>query len=153
MLVDTHAYLPPAATLAGITPEDATRRVNGLPHSIGELVAHIAYWQDWFIVRCEGHAEPMASSAALGWPAVAPEDWPAVHERFVTGLERLADIASQQAPDTLVRPAIESPLLAQYSLRDVCEHIAQHNAHHLGQVIVLRQLLGLWPPPSGSYTW
>jgi len=50
-------------------------------------------------------------------------------------------------------PAIEFPSLAHYSRRDVLVHVATHNAHHLGQVILLRQLLGVWPPPSGSWTW
>jgi hypothetical protein len=31
--------------------------------------------------------------------------------------------------------------------------MATHTAHHLGQIIVLRQLLGAWPPPAGSWTW
>jgi hypothetical protein len=32
-------------------------------------------------------------------------------------------------------------------------HVANHNAHHLGQIVLLRQLMGRWPPPSGSWTW
>ena len=51
------------------------------------------------------------------------------------------------------RPAFEFPLLAGYTARDVWEHVGQHNAHHMGQVVILRQFLGLWPPPAGSYTW
>jgi len=31
--------------------------------------------------------------------------------------------------------------------------MAAHNSHHLGQVVLLRLMLGAWPPPSGSYTW
>jgi hypothetical protein len=31
--------------------------------------------------------------------------------------------------------------------------MAAHNPHDLGQVVLLRQMLGAWPPPSGSYTW
>jgi uncharacterized damage-inducible protein DinB len=31
--------------------------------------------------------------------------------------------------------------------------IAAHNSYHLGQVVVLRQMLGAWPPPSGGLTW
>ena len=38
LLVDPHSHLPPAATLAGITAADATRRVAGLPHSIADVV-------------------------------------------------------------------------------------------------------------------
>jgi uncharacterized damage-inducible protein DinB len=31
--------------------------------------------------------------------------------------------------------------------------MAQHNSHHTGQVIVLRQMMAIWPPPSGGLTW
>lgn len=151
LLVDTHPHLSPAATIAGLDPADAVRHVAGLPHSIAEIVAHMAFWQEWFAARSAGRAEPMAATAADGWPA-APA-WPDVADRFLAGLEALATLVAQQPPDDPIVPAIEFPLLADYTYRDVWEHVAQHNAHHLGQIVVLRQLLGVWPPPSGSYTW
>jgi uncharacterized damage-inducible protein DinB len=52
-----------------------------------------------------------------------------------------------------VTPAIEFPPLADYTIRDAMVHVGVHTAHHLGQVVVLRQLMGLWPPPAGSWTW
>ncbi len=52
-----------------------------------------------------------------------------------------------------IAPPIEFPPLANFTIRDALVHMASHNAHHLGQVIILRQIMGLWPPPSGSYTW
>ena len=30
---------------------------------------------------------------------------------------------------------------------------AMHSGHHLGQIITMRQLMGLWPPPGGTITW
>lgn len=153
LLVDTHPHLPPAATLAGLSPDDATRRVAGLPHSIAGIVAHMAFWQDWFTARCHGQDTPMAATAADGWPDAGVDSWPTVCERFLTGLDALAEAVGRQQPDAAIAPPIEFPLLAGYSYRDVWEHVAQHNAHHLGQIVVLRQILGVWPPPSGSYTW
>jgi uncharacterized damage-inducible protein DinB len=35
----------------------------------------------------------------------------------------------------------------------VVAHVAVHTAHHIGQIVTLRQLLGAWPPPQGSHTW
>ena len=32
-------------------------------------------------------------------------------------------------------------------------NFAGHGVYHLGQVVTLRQGLGLWPPPSGGDTW
>lgn len=153
LLVETHTHLPPAATLDAVSSADAVRHVAGLPHSIAEIVAHMAYWQEWFTARCEGRAEAMAASAAMGWPVVTDDDWPALADRFTTGLDRLAEVVSHHEPDAPIEPAIEFGLLTHYSFRDAWEHVAQHNAHHLGQVVVLRQLLGIWPPPAGSYTW
>lgn len=153
LLIDTHAHLSPAATLAELSPADAVRRVTGAPRSVAEIVAHMTYWQAWFADRCEGRAEPIAPTAAIGWPAVRQDDWPALAGRFVAGLDRLAATATSHSLEALVTPTIETPMMAAYTYGDVCEHVALHNAHHLGQVILLRQLMGVWPPPAGSYTW
>jgi hypothetical protein len=33
------------------------------------------------------------------------------------------------------------------------ESIAAHDAYHLNRIVLLRQLFGAWPPPSGGDTW
>ena len=153
LLIDTHSHLAPAASLAELSPADAVRRVAHAPHSIAEIVAHMTYWQAWFTARCEGRAEPMAPTAAIGWPTVRQDDWPALAGRFVAGLDLFAVAVTSRGLEALVTPTIEAPMMAAYSYRDVCEHVALHNAHHLGQVILLRHVMGVWPPPAGSYTW
>ena len=50
-------------------------------------------------------------------------------------------------------PGVEIPVLAKESHGSGIVHAALHNAHHLGQVITLRQLMALWPPPGGTITW
>ena len=150
LLIETYPHMPPPRALEQLATEQAERRLPGATHTIAEIVAHLTFWQDWFIDRCRGEATPMIASAALGWPAVAAGSWPAVHRRFIAGLERAAALDALDEP---VTPAIEFPPLARYSIRDVLVHIAQHNAHHLGQVILLRQMMECWPPPSGSWTW
>jgi uncharacterized damage-inducible protein DinB len=52
-----------------------------------------------------------------------------------------------------ISPAIEFPPLAHHTIGDALLHVSVHNSHHLGQVIVLRQLMGCWPPPAGRHTW
>jgi uncharacterized damage-inducible protein DinB len=153
LLLDTIPYLSPRLVLDGLTPDLAGRRVSGATHSIAELVAHLAFWQDWFCGRCDGTAGPMPTSAATGWPAPDPEGWERVRQRFLEGLERLAAIGSTGDPHRRLDPPIEFPPIATYTVEEVVVHVANHNAHHLGQVVLLRQLLGAWPPPAGSYTW
>ncbi|HTD56006.1 MAG TPA: hypothetical protein VK670_11535, partial [Silvibacterium sp.] len=39
------------------------------------------------------------------------------------------------------------------TLQEELEGEATHSAYHLGRVVLLRQLFGAWPPPSGGDTW
>lgn len=152
LLVDTVAHIPPPHALEGLTLEQAGRTVPGATHSIAELVAHMTFWMEWFVARCEGRAEPPPATAAAGWPAAAPGDWPEFQGRFLAALERLVRLG-EEGLDRPVSPPIEFPPLAHYTIGDALAHAATHNAHHLGQIITLRQIIGCWPPPSGSWTW
>lgn len=153
LLIDTLPFLGPRPALDGLTAELADRRVPGAPHSIAELVAHMAFWQAWFAGRCDGTAGPMPQSAAIGWPAPEPGGWDPLRRRFLDGLERVAALGDAGDQARRLDPPIEFPPLASITVGEVIVHVAAHNAHHLGQVVLLRQLLGAWPPPSGSYTW
>jgi uncharacterized damage-inducible protein DinB len=152
LLIDTNAYNAPGRSLEGLSAEDAGRRIPGAPHTIADIVAHLVYWQDWFTQRALGKGEPMAASASLGWPAETAA-WPDLRARFESGLVALSALDVPGASGVKVTPPIEFPPLANYTVSDVLVHVAQHNAHHLGQVVLLRQLMALWPPPSGSWTW
>lgn len=149
LLMNPVAYMPPTQVLDGLSAEDSARRVPGIRHSIVEIVAHLAFWQAWFLSRCAGVTKPQVAHAADGWPAVTAADWDDVRGEFLTDLRRAVDLPATGPVD----PPLEFPPMAAYGVEDVMSHVAQHNAHHLGQVVLLRQALGLWPPPGGSYTW
>lgn len=151
-LLSPIGFLAPEKTLEGLSNADAERHINGAPHSVAEIVAHLAFWQDWFYARCLGQPMPMVDSAAAGWPAVQGDSWPVVRSRFTDRLQQLTSLAEGDMAKP-VSPSIEFPPLANYTIGEALVHVATHNAHHLGQVILLRQLLGAWPPPAGSWTW
>lgn len=83
---------------------------------------------------------------------MSPIPWEMVRSRFTDGLQQLAALGERDVARP-VTPPIEFPPLVNYTVGDALVHVATHNAHHLGQVILLRQLLGAWPPPAGSWTW
>ena len=153
LLIEPIAYIPPARALEGLSTADAERRIPGANHSVAEVVAHMTFWLDWFVRRCEGEAVPMPANAAMGWPAVARGSWPELQSRLFATLERAAALSERARLDDPLSPPIEFPPMAHYRIRQAVVHMASHNAHHMGQVIVLRQLLGTWPPPGGSWTW
>src|SRR5262245_64052224 len=114
LLLDTTAFLGPARILDGLSAADADRRIPGGPHTIAGIVAHLAFWQDWFAARARGAGTPMAGSAAVGWPAPPPGSWETVRAGFVDGLERLTAFAADADHALPIAPPIEFPPIARY---------------------------------------
>lgn len=148
-------FLEPAAVLDGITAEHALRKPHGLPHSIAELVAHACYWQDWFNACAVTGFTGIPEHAADGWPAVSADCWNALRSRYLASIEEAKRIAttSDLLGESLLPPGIQIPVLSKESRGSGILHAAVHNGHHLGQIITMRQLMGLWPPAAGSMTW
>ena len=148
-------HLEPRAILDGLTPDEAHAKPHGLPHSIAEIVAHICYWQEWFnncaVVGFTGIPE----HAVDGWPAVPPDEWHALRTRYLDSVEKAKRIAaeSDSLGNPVLPPGLDIPSLANDSCGAGLLHAAVHSSHHLGQIITMRQLLGLWPPPAGTITW
>lgn len=99
------AHHAPRVILDGLTIDLAERRAPGAPHSIAEIVAHLAFWQDWFHDRMQGRAASMPTAAAIGWPAVEPGTWPALRDRFLSGLEQGRDRRGPRADGQADHPA------------------------------------------------
>ena len=154
-LVAEGVHLGPGAVLDGLTAEQAHAKPHGLPHSIAEIVAHICYWQEWFNGCAIAGFTGIPEHAADGWPAVPADGWNALRTRFLRSIEEAQRIAaeSDSLGDPLLPAGIDIPALAMDSLGSGILHAALHSSHHMGQIITIRQLIGLWPPPGGTITW
>ena len=153
LLIDSLDHVSPTRAIENVSEEQAMRRLSGASHSIAEILAHMLFWQEWTHRRIEGVATPIPQKAALGWPEVQSNSWLELQSRFVNGLEALVKIAESGDLDQKIVPAVEVPHLADMTRQDAVIHVANHNSHHLGQIITLRQIMGMWPPPSGGMTW
>jgi uncharacterized damage-inducible protein DinB len=148
-------HLEPGAVLDGLTADQAHAKPHGLPHSIAEIVAHMCYWQEWFndctVVGFTG----IAAHAVDGWPSVSPDGWDALRTRYLHSVGEGKRIAEESGSlgDPVLPPGVDIPSLANESRGSGLLRAAVHSTHHLGQIITIRQLLGLWPPPAGTITW
>jgi uncharacterized damage-inducible protein DinB len=127
-------------TVAGIRPP-------GAAHTLFEVLNHMTYWQDWVVHWLAGQSPPVPKHASGGWPGeAAPATraaWARAVRHFKKGLatlERGCELPPR--PRRGGKTGIEMLALT-----------AAHNTYHAGQVVVLRQLAGCWPPPSGGATW
>ncbi|MBB6142109.1 hypothetical protein HNQ77_000047 [Silvibacterium bohemicum] len=151
---------PPAHVLEAVDGHLAHRRIPGAPHSIYEEVWHLAFWMELSLDWIAGKPTPYPEHASEGFPASTTpastsEEWPRLKNRFLRGLQTAAAIAG--SPEQLAQPvqclSQGTEVSRVMPVRDQIEGIAAHNAYHLGRIILLQQLIGVWPPPSGGDTW
>jgi hypothetical protein len=116
----------------------------GVPHTAWRLVEHmrIAQWDILEFTRNPKHVSP--SFPAGYWPAgdAPPNDkaWDESLARFRADLKALQDLVADPATDLFARlPHGEG----QTALREALL-VADHNAYHLGQLVVVRRALGAW---------
>jgi hypothetical protein len=119
-------------------------RPANLPYSPWEIVEHmrIAQWDILEFSRDSKHVSPEFSKGY--WPASpAPEgrdEWEHSLNGFRADLSAMRDLVSEQSTD-LYAPIPHGT--GQTILREALL-IADHNAYHLGQLVVVRRLLSVW---------
>jgi hypothetical protein len=125
------------AKLRGAKPE-------GMPHSAWELLEHarIAQWDILEFSRNGKHVSPDFPGGY--WPkTVAPPDdaaWDKSVRQFKKDGEEMGDLIGDPKTDLFARIPHGS---GQTILREVLL-LADHNAYHLGQLVLLLKILGAW---------
>jgi hypothetical protein len=126
------------ATLRGAKPA-------GVPHTPWRLLEHmrIAQWDILEFSRNSGHVSPKFPEGY--WPkGDAPANdraWDRSLAAFRADLKAMCDLVADPATD-LFAPIAHGE--GQTILREALV-VADHNAYHLGQLIVVRRALGAWP--------
>lgn len=148
LLISDGAFVTPAHALANLSANEIKARPCGAPHSIYEELWHMRFWQRLILSVIRGEPVTYTGRVAEGWPedneALTEEAWGDLVAEFLTDLEEAAALAGSPRLTEVVK---------EKTVREHLESIAGHNAYHVGQVVFLRQLQGLWPPPSGGDTW
>lgn len=129
------------ANLRGVRPQ-------GLPYSGWQIVQHLCIAQRDILDFCnnsDGSYKPMK------WPDDywTKEAGPATEAAWEDTLARIGD--DRKAFDKLLQSAGDPDLIKAFAwgqgqtLLHEALLIADHNAYHTGELIVLRRLLGAWP--------
>lgn len=119
-------------------------RIEGCPHTPWRLLEHLRICQ-WDILEFSRNPEHVSPPFPDGyWPADdAPptaEAWDRSIEAFHADLQAFMEMVSDPSTD-LFAPIPHGD--GQTVLREALL-IADHNAYHLGQLVVLRRSLGAW---------
>ena len=138
------AHLDFEAAIARLPAGLRGAKVAGVPHTPWRLLEHlrIAQWDILEFCRNPGHVSPEFPQGY--WPAgdAPPEEqaWDRSVATFRADLRAMQDLAADPATD-LFAPIPHGQ--GQTILREALL-VADHNAYHFGQLVVVRRLLGAW---------
>ncbi len=139
-----HAHATFDNALKGMPIEKAGTRPRGLPYSVWELLEHMRIAQN-DILRFSREPDYVSPEWPQGyWPASkAPKDeaaWKKSIAAFRRDLRAFEDLLRER------QDALDEPFpwgQGQTLFREALL-IADHNAYHLGQLVLVRRLLGVW---------
>ena len=138
------AHLKPSQVLTDFPAEARGRKPAGSPYSAWLLLEHmrIAQWDILEFSRDPNHVSPPYPQGY--WPAgegpASKEAWENSVAAFQADLEEMKQLVVDPAVD-LFKSIPHGD--GQTVLREAML-VADHNAYHLGQLVLLRRLLGDW---------
>jgi hypothetical protein len=131
--------------VGGITPDLRGKVPAGLPYSAWQLLEHLRIAQEDILHFCIDPHYKERSWPDDYWPKAAVPPSPAAWDQSVAAFRRDRDELKRLALNTDID--LTATVLAgtdQTYLRELLL-VADHNAYHLGELVVVRRALGAWP--------
>jgi hypothetical protein len=131
------------AAVKGIPPELRGRVPDGAPYSLWQLVEHIRLAQHDILDFCVNPDYQEMKWPDDYWPGAAPpsgEAWDESVAAYFRDRRALVALAENPQTDLFARIPHGS---GQTYLRELLL-TADHTAYHVGQVVIVRRLLGIW---------
>lgn len=140
---DAHAGFD--AAVADLPPADRGRQPAGLPYSPWQLVEHLRITQHDILDFCRNPAYVELKWPDDYWPSSPSPATPKAWDESIREFQRDRAALQELARDPTV--ALEARIphgTGQTYLRELLL-AADHAAYHIGELIVVRRLLGAWP--------
>ena len=136
-------------TLDGLTAAEAAWKPAGADNSIWEIVSHLNYYNYAYVERFKGvdYQYPAADNDATFAAGEATEEgWKAEIAKLDAILTEFRDLISGADEAKFGEPVSASN---QASWATLISNINAHNAHHGGQIVLLRKLQSSWDRSKG----
>ncbi len=135
---DEDWFVPAKVAVDGLTADQARWSPGKGNHSVGQLAYHLWFWDARALADFKGEKNPAFSgNNDETFDNFTAAQW----DELVKKLDQvLADW------EKAVETADDKKLAENASL---VAHVGAHNAYHLGQIIYVRKLQGVWDPGKG----
>ena len=142
-----HAHIPLLEAIDAIPAELRGKRVPAVPYTAWQILEHLRIAQ-WDILEFSRNASHVSPEWPAGyWPRSdgpqGDKEWDASVGAFTKDLEAMRALVSNPSTDLYARIPHGT---GQTILREALL-VADHNAYHIGQLVLLRRLIGAWTTP------
>jgi len=133
-----------------LTAEQANWKTENLDNSIWEILSHLNFYNEAYLKRFKGidYVYPTSeNSETFSSVESATEDaWRAEIERFDSIMSEWRNLL-EAADENKFNEAVSATNKSLWS--SLLAHVNVHNAHHGGQIVLLRKLQGSWDTKQG----
>jgi uncharacterized damage-inducible protein DinB len=131
-------FVPANVAVQGLAAEQASWRDGKENHSIGQLTAHLVFWNRQNLAKFNGEPpEKYSGNNNETFETFDAKNWTAI----VRDLDEV-----MTAWEKAVEAADDAKLASWAS---TISHISTHNAYHIGQILYIRKQQGSWNPVNG----
>ena len=144
LLTGDSAHLNFEAAVENIPADVRGKRPKGAEHSAWEILEHLRIAQGDILEFSRNPKHKSPDFPAGYWPAsqAPPNDqaWKKSVDAFRSDLNAMADLVNHPSTDLFAKiPHGDGQTILREALV-----LADHNAYHLGQLVLLRRMLGAW---------
>jgi DinB superfamily len=133
------AHIDLETAIKGFPVDEINTRVENSPHTAWELLEHIriAQWDILEFSRTAKHESPEFPDGYWPKDEGTDEDWKKSVSRVLDDLQAMRDLVADEKTDLFAKiPHGDGQTILREALL-----VADHNAYHLGQLMLLRKIL------------
>lgn len=131
-------FVPANVAVEGLTAEQASWKDGSGNHSIGQLAAHLVFWNQQQLSKMKGEPPPKFSGNNQDtFDSFDAATWSTTVRQLDSVMKDI---------EALVEKADDKALAGWAS---AVAHIGTHNAYHVGQILYVRKMKGWWDSEKG----
>ncbi|HEX8264891.1 MAG TPA: DinB family protein [Pyrinomonadaceae bacterium] len=136
--------------LKNLTAEQAIWKTENLDNSIWEILSHLNFYNEAYLKRFKGITVDYSgienSETFSSAETVSEDAWQAEIEKFDSIMTEWRSLL-EAADESKFGETVSATNSSAWS--SLIAHVNAHNAHHGGQIVVLRKLQGSWNAKEG----
>jgi uncharacterized damage-inducible protein DinB len=137
--------------LENLTAIDAIWKTENLDNSIWEILSHLNFYNEAYLKRFKGidyvyPTQDNSETFTAGAQDASEDAWRAEVERFDSIMTEWRGLL-EAADDGKFDEAVSATNKANWAT--LLAHVHAHNAHHGGQIVLIRKLQGSWDARRG----